>query len=142
MFQKFKYYLLKNRIMDNEIREIFQKLTENTYKTWESQYFNDLNNIVNTKYKDFDKIGYSKFFMLSHPEVWIFFIKDEDFLNYISLFWNDVLNLFLKNQNINKTINKVEEEEFFEEECRKFKYIIKVLNETNPDKFPIINFQI
>jgi len=119
MIKYFKYHLLKYRIKDPETRVLFEELTSTDYREWNNRYFNDLNNVANNGYSALE--GYTKIFLLSHPEIWILLLKDEEFLNYIHSFWKDVLMVLYNDA----------------EENKKFKIIITYLNLNYEKMFPL-----
>jgi len=66
---------------------MFLELTKDKYMLWDSYVFNSLFEFINKKYNEVDKT-YFNISMLSLDFIGILFIKDEDFLKIMDLWWN------------------------------------------------------
>lgn len=129
-------YILEN-FKDEKIKNYFIELTEKSHLEWTEDIYNSINMFIK---KDFDELDNNlKMLLLFYPECWLFYIKDEDFIEYIKQDWNDLtqnINDFFKTNHLK---NGVDIETFRNrvENIKKLKRIMSILQEIYPDQFKL-----
>ena len=94
------YKIITSSIKDEDIKKIFINATRNNYMNWDSFVFDNLYDFINKKYKEINKSN-KNILMFSNEFILILFIKDEDFLKVLDIWWPE------RDENYNFLINKL-----------------------------------
>jgi hypothetical protein len=120
IINRWRYNNIINKV-DKKYQKLFYDFTKNDYKKWDTITYNFMDELSTKKYKDINLNRHVKVLLFSQPECWLFFLKDEDFHNYVKKFWNNILELY-------------ENDDF---ENKNFHIILKLLNNIDCEKFKI-----
>jgi len=80
------YKIITFLIRDEDIKKIFINATRNSYMNWNYYIFNSLYDFINKKYSEINKNN-TNILLFSNEFIIILFIKDEDFLKVLDLWW-------------------------------------------------------
>lgn len=94
------YKIITSSIKDEDVKKIFIDATRNNYMNWDSFIFDSLYDFINKKYKEINKSN-KNILMFSNEFILILFIKDEDFLKVLDIWWPE------RDENYNFLINKL-----------------------------------
>ena len=113
-------YLELIKKVKEEHRSLFVKLTKDEFKDWDVKTYSMMNYLIDIgKYKDIDMTKNKKVLLFSEPCIWLLFINDEDFLNYLESIWPSILELIINNV----------------DEIKHFVDVIGLLHSKYPDRF-------
>lgn len=120
-------YLNILRKINVEYRDYFYIFTKNSFKNWNNKTYNDINYFLENNFKIInDTLNKNlKIFYLSRPEIWIIFLKDKYFLQYIESIWENLLEL--------KDTDFEDQNDF-----KNFQIITNILNKKDKDSFYLI----
>ena len=124
-------------IKDDEIRTLYKEITSENLHEWNLHLVEMTKLFLNDSYEEISKDSYLSAMLLSTPENWIFYLKDEDFLSYIENDWVavkstvfdfDVTQLYKNNENPTDIDYQLKN-------IKKVKKIIAILNKMYPTRF-------
>jgi hypothetical protein len=132
-----KYEEILASIKDEEVRKIYKEITSENLHEWNLHLVEMVKLFSNDSYKEISKDSYLNSMLISTPENWVFYLKDEDFLSYIHSDWQSVKKTVF-DFNIMEIYNsnsEPKEKEYQIKNINKVKKIIAILNKMYPDRF-------
>ncbi len=132
-----KYEEILASIEDEEIRKIYKEITSENLHEWNLHLIEMVKLFSKDTYSEISKDSYLTSMLISTPENWVFYLKDEDFLSYIHSDWQSVKKtVFVFNvKEIYNSNNDPKEIDYQIKNINKVKKIIAILNKMYPDRF-------
>lgn len=134
-----KYEKVLESIKDPEIKALYKEITNENLHHWNMHLCELTELFMNDSYEKILSDSYLNSMLLSTPENWVFFLKDEDFLRFIQTDWKDVKKTVFDFdvKQLYKNKNNSEEVEYQIKNINKVKKIIEILNKMYPDRFEL-----
>ena len=134
-----KYDKILESIKDPETKALYKEITNENLHQWNMHLCELTKLFMNDSYEKISSDSYLNSMLLSTPENWVFFLKDEDFLTYIQSDWKDVKQMVFNfdMKEVYKNNNNSEEVEYQIKNINKVKKIIEILNKMYPDRFDL-----
>ena len=132
-----KYEEILTTIKDEELRKIYREITSENLHEWNLHLVEMVKLFSNYSYAEISKDSYLTSMLISTPENWVFYLKDEDFLSYIHGDWQSVKKIVFdfNVKEIYNSNNDPKEIDYQIKNINKVKKIIAVLNKMYPDRF-------
>ena len=130
------YEDLVSQIKDEEIRELFIEFTKDENEEWDDITYEIFEKIIKTSFKDLNNILYNNYYkimILSLPQTWCLYVKDEDFLKYIEISWNAYKKIY--KEYVNSLKNGVDNETASRSEMKKYVKIVQILQNIHGERF-------
>lgn len=132
-----KYEEILESIKDEDLRKLYKDITSENLHEWNLHLVEMVKLFSNDSYAEISKDSYLRSMLMSTPENWVFYLKDEDFLSYIHGDWQSVKKIVFdfNVMEIYNSNNEPKEIEYQIKNINKVKKIIAILNKMYPDRF-------
>jgi len=132
-----KYEEILESIKDEDLRKLYKDITSENLHEWNLHLVEMVKLFSNDSYSEISKDSYLRSMLMSTPENWVFYLKDEDFLSYIHGDWQSVKKIVFdfNVMEIYNSNNEPKEIDYQIKNINKVKKIIAILNKMYPDRF-------
>ena len=132
-----KYEEILESIKDEDLRKLYKDITSENLHEWNLHLVEMVKLFSNDSYAEISKDSYLRSMLMSTPENWVFYLKDEDFLSYIHGDWQSVKKIVFdfNVMEIYNSNNEPKEIDYQIKNINKVKKIIAILNKIYPDRF-------
>jgi len=132
-----KYEEILKSIKDEDLRKLYKDITSENLHEWNLHLVEMVKLFLNDSYAEISKDSYLRSMLMSTPENWVFYLKDEDFLSYIHGDWQSVKKIVFdfNVMEIYNSNNEPKEIDYQIKNINKVKKIIAILNKMYPDRF-------
>ena len=132
-----KYEEILESIKDEDLRKLYKDITSENLHEWNLHLVEMVKLFSNDSYAEISKYSYLRSMLMSTPENWVFYLKDEDFLSYIHGDWQSVKKIVFdfNVMEIYNSNNEPKEIDYQIKNINKVKKIIAILNKMYPHRF-------
>lgn len=132
-----KYEEILESIKDEDLRKLYKDITSENLHEWNLHLVEMVKLFSNDSYAEISKDSYLRSMLMSTPENWVFYLKDEDFLSYIHGDWQSVKKIVFdfNVMEIYNSNNDPKEIDYQIKNINKVKKIIAILNKMYPERF-------